>query len=63
MLDFLLADFDSEMNRYRRLVEDPSNPVSRVRIITNTEDGADYLRQRARRLLGPTIDLDVRHTP
>lgn len=51
------------MNRYRHLVEDPSNPVSRVRIITNTQDGADYLRQRARRLLGPTIDLDVRHTP
>jgi len=63
MLDFLLADFDSEMNRYRHLVEDPHNPVSRVRIITNTQDGADFLRQRARRLLGPAIDLDVRHTP
>lgn len=63
MLDFLLADFDSEMNRYRHLVEDPSNPISRVRIITNTQDSAEFLRQRASRLLGPTIDLDVRHTP
>jgi hypothetical protein len=63
MLDFLLADFDSEMDRYRQLVQDPGNPVSRVRIITNTPDAADFLRHRASRLLGPHIDLDVRHTP
>lgn len=63
MLDLLLADFDSEMVRYRELVEDPRNPVSRIRIITNTPDAVDFLRERAGRLLGPKINLDVRHTP
>jgi hypothetical protein len=38
MLDLLLTDFDSETNRYRHLVEDPRNPVGRVRIGGASDD-------------------------
>jgi len=63
LVDRLFIRFDSEMERYRWLVEDPDNPISRVRIIASTRAAADFLRTRARRILGPTIDLQVRHTP
>lgn len=60
--DVLLRDFDDEMERYGAVLSDPSNPVTRLRIITSTRAAADYLGARARRMLGPGIDLDVRHT-
>ena len=63
LLDRLLLPFDREMERYGKLVEDLENPVSRIRIITSTQAAADFLGARARRLLGPTIDVDARHTP
>src|SRR5690348_4611458 len=63
MADRLLLGFDREIQRYGALVRNPDNPVRRLRIITSTQAAADFLGARARKILGPTIDLDVRHTP
>lgn len=59
MQDRLMTGFDGEMRRYRRLVADPANPVRRIRIVTNSPGAVDYLEQRARQILGPSVDLDV----
>jgi hypothetical protein len=63
MADRLMLGFDREIQRYGALVRSPDNPVRRLRIITSTQAAADFLGARARKILGPTIDLDVRHTP
>jgi hypothetical protein len=63
MVDRLLRGFDREIQRYGVLVNSPENPVRRLRIITSTPAAADFLGARARKILGPDIDLDLRHTP
>lgn len=63
ILDTLLQQFDDEIERYGAVVRDPDNPVRRLRIITNTHDSVEFLGNRARRLLGSTIDVDVRYQP
>jgi hypothetical protein len=62
MQDFLLRDFDREMHRYAQAIRDPDNPVGRLRIIASTAEAARFLEDRARRILGPAIDLQVRYT-
>ncbi|MCD5315020.1 hypothetical protein [Kineosporia babensis] len=49
------------MVRYRNVVMDPENPIGRLRIIASTAAAADFLGRRARQILGPDVDLDVRH--
>jgi hypothetical protein len=44
--------FDNEVDRYTAVIRDPSNPVGRLRIITNDREAADYLAARARRVMG-----------
>jgi hypothetical protein len=34
-----------------------------LRLIASTQAAADFLGARARQILGPTIDLDVRYIP
>lgn len=63
LIERLFRDFDDEMRRYGQLIKDPGNPVRRLRIIASTQAAADYLGARARRILGPDIDIDVRYTP
>lgn len=63
LLDVFLTGFDEEMRRYGALIRDQDNPVNRLRIFTNTADAAAFLGRRARSILGPGIDIDVRHTP
>lgn len=63
LLDTLLTRFDEEIRRYGALIKDPSNPISRLRIFTNTAAAASFLGSRTRAILGPNIDVDVRHTP
>ncbi|MGH4000761.1 MAG: restriction endonuclease fold toxin-2 domain-containing protein, partial [Pseudonocardiaceae bacterium] len=57
--DFLMRDFDREMKRYSRVVQDTANPVSRIRIVTNTDLAGEFLGDRARRMLGEDVDLTV----
>lgn len=57
--EFLYKEFDDEMRRYAAVVRDPENPVDRVRIVTNTDKAARYLAERASRILGPDVELDV----
>lgn len=63
ILDRLFRGFDDEMRRYGELLKDPDNPVSRVRIIASTQAAAAFLEARARSILGPQADLQVRYTP
>jgi hypothetical protein len=63
LLDKLLRDFDQEMARYGAVIRDGANPVARLRIVTNTADAAKFLGNRARLILGASIDLDVQTKP
>jgi hypothetical protein len=54
-----MRDFDREMKRYSRVVRDTANPVSRIRIVTNTDLAGEFLGDRARRMLGEDVDLTV----
>jgi len=55
----MMRVFDLEMRRYGVIAQDPTNPIGRIRIITNTQRAADYLGARARVILGDGVDLDV----
>lgn len=59
MVDQLIRGFDGEMERYAAVIRDPGNPVSRLRLFTSTPEAVEFLTARARRLLGPDIDVDV----
>jgi hypothetical protein len=50
------------MRRYGELLKDPDNPIGRVRIIASTQTAAAFLESRARSILGPQADLQVRYT-
>jgi len=63
LLDTLLTRFDEEIRRYGAAIKDQRNPISRLRIFTNTAAAAKFLGNRTRSILGPNIDVDVRHTP
>ncbi|MGL4745697.1 MAG: restriction endonuclease fold toxin-2 domain-containing protein, partial [Dermatophilaceae bacterium] len=56
----LMQQFDDEMLRYKAVIDDPTNPVSRLRILTNTEAAATYLNLRVNQLFGPGYDVDIR---
>jgi hypothetical protein len=63
ILDRLFRGFDDEMRRYGELLKDADNPIGRLRIIASTQAAASYLEARARSILGPQADLQVRYTP
>ena len=56
---FLINDFESEITRYRDVINSPRNPVSALNIVTNTPESASFLGRRAREILGPDITLTV----
>ena len=59
MQEKLMEQFDGEMHRYADVIRSGETPVGRLRILTNTPGAAEYLGARARRILGPEIDLQV----
>lgn len=59
ILDVLLSDFDREMRRYGNVVRHEDNPVGRIRLITNTDAAATFLGDRARRVVGEDVRVDV----
>jgi hypothetical protein len=61
--EFMLFKFDREMVRYRGVLEDGVNPVTRLRLVTNTERAAEFLEARARETLGPDVDFVVKVLP
>lgn len=54
-----MKQFDGEMERYGQPIRATDTPVGRLRIAASTDQAAEFLGQRARRILGPDIDLDV----
>ena len=59
MLEVMLRPFDDEMHRYASVVQHNANPVERIRLVTSTDAAARFLGERARRILGEDIDLDI----
>lgn len=53
----VLAEFDSEVWRYGRVIDDPGNPVGRLRLIANTPESLAFLTARARSILGDGVDV------
>ena len=56
---FIIKKFDAEIVKYREVINSPSNPVSQLNLVTNTPEAATYLGNRARKALGPNINLTV----
>ena len=56
---FIIKKFDAEIEKYREVINSPNNPVSQLNLVTNTPEAATYLRNRARKALGPNITLTV----
>jgi hypothetical protein len=56
-------DFTSEMVRYGEIINDPTNPVDRLRLTVSTQAAADYWGTLARKHLGPDADIEVRVEP
>ncbi|WP_188048137.1 restriction endonuclease fold toxin-2 domain-containing protein, partial [Enterobacter ludwigii] len=48
-----------ELLKYKRVLEDPTNPVGRLRVITNTEKARTFIEGYLRELFGPGIDIQV----
>ena len=61
--EFLMEDFDGEMERYGEVIRSPGNPVSSLTLVTNTPESVDFLGQRAREILGPDIELHIQLKP
>jgi len=59
MRDRLMREFDEEMRRYGAVLNDPGNPVDRLRLFTDQPAAAAFLRQRASGILGPGVHVDV----
>jgi hypothetical protein len=59
----LMRGFDREMPRYAAAIADQGNPITRLEIITSTEQAGQYLYRRARALIGPSIPIDIKVTP
>jgi hypothetical protein len=59
ILERAMGGFDKEMERYARVIRYAANPVERIRIVTNTVAAASFLGDRARKIVGDEIDLDV----
>ena len=59
MLEVMLRPFDREMYRYASVVQHNANPIERIRLVTSTDAAARFLGERARRILGEDIDLDI----
>lgn len=59
MLEVMLHPFDDEMERYASVVQHNANPVERIRLVTSTDAAARFLGERARKILGEDIDLDI----
>ncbi|MGV1008799.1 MAG: restriction endonuclease fold toxin-2 domain-containing protein [Dermatophilaceae bacterium] len=51
----MYREFDREMARYGQIPADPSNPVGRLRIVTNTEKAVEFLTSRARQTPSPGL--------
>lgn len=41
-------------------MDDQTNPVKRLQLVTNTQAAADVLYARARSILGPEADIRIR---
>ncbi|MFB6724888.1 restriction endonuclease fold toxin-2 domain-containing protein [Kribbella sp. NPDC056345] len=59
MLEMMLRPFDHEMYRYASVVQHNANPIERIRLVTSTDAAARFLGERARKILGEDIDLDI----
>jgi len=59
LLDKLLEKFDKEIERYGAVIRHAGNPVGRLRLVASTEAAGRFLGDRARRILGSHVDLDV----
>jgi hypothetical protein len=59
----VLDVFDTAIARYEQVMADDHNPITRLRIITNTEAAARFLERRAILILGVGCDLDVQMRP
>lgn len=59
----VLDVFDTAMARYEKVIMDEGNPITRLRIITNTDAAARFLERRAIQILGIGFDLDVQVRP
>lgn len=51
--------FEGQIRQYGEVLADGSNPVARLRLVTNEQAVADFLGPRARALLGPDIDFQI----
>jgi hypothetical protein len=63
MLEVMLHPFDDEMERYASVVQHDANPIERIRLVTSTDAAARFLGERARKILGEDIDLDIQVWP
>lgn len=57
VLDMMLSQFDDEVRRYGLVIDDPSNPVARLRIVANTPEAVEFMTARARGVLGDGYDV------
>ena len=61
--EFLMEDFDGEMERYGEVIRSSGIPVSSLTLVTNTPESVEFLGQRAREILGPDIELHIQLKP
>jgi len=61
--EFLMEDFDDEMERYGEVIRSSGNPVSSLTLVTNTPESVEFLGQRAREILGPDVELHIHLKP
>jgi uncharacterized protein YukE len=63
VVDRAMAKFDDEIERYVAVINEPGNPVARLRIPTSTQDAVAFLQARAESIAGPGIDVQVYFHP
>lgn len=59
LVERAMEKFDDHITRYAAALADESNPVARMRLVTNEQAVADFLGPRARTILGPDVDFEV----
>ncbi|MFJ9392874.1 restriction endonuclease fold toxin-2 domain-containing protein, partial [Nocardioides sp. NPDC101246] len=60
MKEKIEREFKSEMIRYGRVMNDPSNPIDRLRITVSTAAAGEYWGKLAQEHLGPNADVEIR---
>lgn len=61
--EFLMDDFDDEMERYGEVIGLSGNTASRLTLVTNTPESVKFLGQRAREILDPDVELHIQLQP